>query len=91
MQEVIQFSKREKEVIQLLIQAKSNKEIALALGVSVRAVEFHLSNIYSKLSVSSRTEAVLKLSELQLRESTGEELRKSTVLEIREKTGGIHN
>ena len=90
MQEVIQFSKREKEVIQLLIRAKSNKEIALALGVSVRAVEFHLSNIYSKLSVSSRTEAVLKLSELQLRESTGEELRKSTVLEMEEAGDNKH-
>ena len=79
MKEVIQFSKREKEVIQLLIQGKSNKEIALALGVSVRAAEFHLSNIYSKLSVSSRTEAALKLSELRVRESTDEEFRESTV------------
>jgi len=84
MKELIQFSKREKEVIQLLIQGKSNKEIALALGVSVRAVEFHLSNIYSKLSVASRTEAALKLSELRLRESTDEKLRESTVHEIEE-------
>jgi DNA-binding CsgD family transcriptional regulator len=84
MKELIQFSKREKEVIQLLIQGKSNKEIALALGVSVRAAEFHLSNIYSKLSVSSRTEAALKLSELRLRESTDEKLRESTVPEIEE-------
>lgn len=75
----IQFSNRERQVIQLLIQGKSNKEIALALDVSVRAVEFHLSNIYSKLEVSSRTEAALKLSAMQLRESTGEELRESTV------------
>lgn len=80
----IQFSNREGQVIQLLLQGKSNKQIALALGVSVRAVEFHLSKIYSKLGVSSRTEAALKLSGLQLRESTGGEVRESTVSEIEE-------
>jgi DNA-binding CsgD family transcriptional regulator len=37
-----QFSKREKQVIEYLIQGKSNKQIALALGISVRGVEFHL-------------------------------------------------
>jgi DNA-binding CsgD family transcriptional regulator len=77
----IQFSNRERQVIQLLIQGKTNKEIALALGVSVRAIEFHLSHIYSKLGVSSRTEAALKLSDLRLRESAGGELRESTVPE----------
>lgn len=80
----IQFTNREGQVIQLLVQGKSNKQIALALGVSVRAVEFHLSNIYSKLGVSSRTEAALKLSELRLRESTGGGIRESTVAEIEE-------
>ena len=55
------FSEREKEVIDLLVQGKSNKQIALQLKVSNRTVEFHLSNIYSKLGVSSRTEAVLLL------------------------------
>jgi len=81
MGEQIQFSKREKQVIDLLILGKSNKQIALALGLSVRTIEFHLSKIYSKLGVASRTEAVLKLSQTQLRESTGHELRKSTVPE----------
>jgi len=65
------FSAREKEVIELLLQGKSNKQIALALHVADRTVEFHLSNIYSKLNITSRTEAVLKLSETGLRESTG--------------------
>jgi DNA-binding CsgD family transcriptional regulator len=65
------FSAREKEVIELLLQGKSNKQIALALHVANRTVEFHLSNIYAKLNVASRTEAVLKLSETGLRESTG--------------------
>src|SRR5690606_15599013 len=42
------------------------------------AVEFHLSNIYTKLGVTSRTEAALKLSEMRLRESTSGDLREST-------------
>ena len=65
------FSEREKEVVGLLLQGKSNKQIALALGISESTVEFHLKNIYIKLQVSSRTEAVLKLSESHLRESIG--------------------
>lgn len=77
-----QFSERERQAIELLIQGKSNKQIALALGVSVRTVEFHLSNIYAKLGVNSRTEAALKLTESSLRESTGAELRESTVVEM---------
>jgi len=77
------FSTREQEVINLLLQGKSNKQIALALHVAGRTVEFHLSNIYAKLGVTSRTEAVLKLSKSGLRESTGEPpagiIRKSAV------------
>lgn len=36
------LSRREKDVVDLLLQGKSNKQIALALGVSERTVEFHL-------------------------------------------------
>jgi len=39
----------------------SNKQIALALGISERTIEFHLKNIYDKLQVASRVEAILKL------------------------------
>ncbi len=80
----VQFSSRESQVIQLLIQGKSNKQIALALDLSVRTVEFHLSNIYAKLGVNSRIEAALKLTETSLRESTGADLRESTVVEREE-------
>src|SRR5512138_387634 len=55
------LSKREKEVAGLLLQDRSNKQIALALGIAESTVEFHLKNVYTKLQVSSRTEAVLKL------------------------------
>ena len=40
-----QFSEKEKAVIHLLLQGKSNKQIAFTLGVTVRTVEFHLVNI----------------------------------------------
>ncbi|MFH2104342.1 MAG: helix-turn-helix transcriptional regulator [Chloroflexota bacterium] len=82
------FSPREKQVADLLLQGRSNKQIAATLGVSNRTVEFHLSNIYLKLGVASRTEAVLKLSESSLRESTGDPraagLRESAVEKIGE-------
>ena len=55
------LSNREWEVINLLLQGKSNKLIASSLGVSKRTIEFHLKNIYVKFQVSSRTELILKL------------------------------
>jgi DNA-binding CsgD family transcriptional regulator/signal transduction histidine kinase len=50
---------REMEVIRHLAQGLSNKQIALALGVTARTINFHLDNIYSKLGVNTRTEAVI--------------------------------
>ncbi len=55
------LSKREKEVLKLVLQGKSNKQIALSLDISVRTVEFHLKNVYAKFQVSSRIELILKL------------------------------
>lgn len=55
------LSNREQEVAALLLQGKSNKQIAAALHITQNTVEFHLKNIYSKLQVSSRTELMLKL------------------------------
>jgi DNA-binding CsgD family transcriptional regulator len=57
------LSRREEEVAELLMQGKSNKQIALALNIAERTVEFHLQNIYAKLGVDSRLEAILKLRE----------------------------
>lgn len=50
---------REREVLRLLAQGLSNKNIAQKLYLSVRTVEGHLGNIYGKLQVKSRTEAAL--------------------------------
>jgi DNA-binding NarL/FixJ family response regulator len=51
---------RELEVLQLLARGLRNKEIAARLYVSERTVNFHLANIYQKLNVSGRTEALSK-------------------------------
>jgi DNA-binding NarL/FixJ family response regulator len=50
----------EKKIIELLALGLPNKEIANRLGLGTRTVRWHLENIYGKLHVNSRTEAVLK-------------------------------
>ena len=54
---------REQDVLQLLARGLRNKEIAARLSVSERTVNFHLANIYQKLNVSGRTEALSKALE----------------------------
>jgi DNA-binding CsgD family transcriptional regulator len=55
------LSPREREVVKLLLEGKSNKQIATSLHITDHTVEFHLKNIYSKCQVSSRTELIIKL------------------------------
>jgi DNA-binding NarL/FixJ family response regulator len=54
---------REQEVLRLLARGLRNKEMAARLHVSERTINFHLANIYSKLNVSGRTEALSKALE----------------------------
>lgn len=54
------LSTREIEVLQLLSEGHSNQEIADQLFVSLNTAKTHISNIYSKLGVSRRTQAVQK-------------------------------
>lgn len=49
---------RELEVLQKMAAGLANKQIALVLNISEHTVKFHLSSLYAKLGVSSRTEAV---------------------------------
>lgn len=53
-----ELTPREHGVLSLVATGRSNKEIALALGIGVRTVEFHLKNILPKLGVRSRAEAI---------------------------------
>jgi NarL family two-component system response regulator LiaR len=50
---------RERQVLALMVEGKTNQEIAESLTLSVGTVRFHVSNILSKLGVSNRTEAVI--------------------------------
>jgi DNA-binding CsgD family transcriptional regulator len=68
----IPFSEREIQVIDEIMLGKSNKQIATDLHISIRTVEFHNRNIYDKLGVVSRAEAILKLSENHLWETPGD-------------------
>ena len=49
---------REVEVLQMIAQGMANKQIAVSLGITEHTVKFHLSSVYAKLGVTSRTEAV---------------------------------
>jgi DNA-binding NarL/FixJ family response regulator len=60
----IKFTEKVSQVIRLLLEGKSNKQIASQLGISTRAVEHHLTHVYEKLGVCSRTEAIIKLISL---------------------------
>ncbi len=57
---------REREVLQLMAQGLANKQIALSLSISEHTVKFHLSSLYTKMGISSRTEAVRRGIELGL-------------------------
>ncbi|HVK40080.1 MAG TPA: LuxR C-terminal-related transcriptional regulator [Candidatus Kapabacteria bacterium] len=60
------LSEREVEVLKLISAGKSNSTIAQALFISVSTVKTHINNLYSKLGVESRTQALMRGRELNL-------------------------
>ncbi|MCX8130489.1 MAG: response regulator transcription factor [Clostridia bacterium] len=59
----IEFSDREHEIAGMMVQGFTNKQISAALYISEGTVRNYISNIYSKIGIAHRTQAVLYLKE----------------------------
>ncbi|MGB3691737.1 MAG: response regulator transcription factor [Spirulinaceae cyanobacterium] len=62
----LNLTEREQEVLHWLVQGSSNDQIARNLHVTVATVKAHLTSIFDKLSVRSRTQAIIKALKLGL-------------------------
>jgi DNA-binding NarL/FixJ family response regulator len=62
----IKVSKREIEVLSLLCAGQTSRQIADTLFVSKRTVDFHLQNLYEKLQVRNRVQALCRAMQLGL-------------------------
>lgn len=60
------ITERERQVLQLLADGRSNKEIAARLGLSPNTVKTHVARLFEKLRVARRTEAIQLARELGL-------------------------
>ncbi|MEV1287389.1 response regulator transcription factor [Micromonospora sp. NPDC049679] len=56
---LVSLTAREREILILVAQGKSNRDIAATLGISERTARTHVSNVLAKLQLSSRTQAAL--------------------------------
>lgn len=54
------LTEREYQVLILVAKSKTNKEIARELHISIKSVEYHITNTLGKLGAANRTEAVVK-------------------------------
>ena len=57
---------REVQVLRLILEGRSSKEVAESLYLSKRTVDFHLARIYEKLNVTNRVQAIRRAAELGL-------------------------
>ena len=62
----VRLTKREVEVLSLVLEGKSSKEVADELFCSKRTIDFHLARIYEKLDVSNRVQAIRRATMLGL-------------------------
>lgn len=60
------LTKKQQEILHMLAEGYSNKEIATKLGVTIGTIKSHIHHIFSKLSVGSRTKALIRAQELGL-------------------------
>lgn len=56
---VVNLTRRQCEILALLVEGRTNKEIAGALCIAVPTVKEHFRNIYDRLGVSNRTQAAV--------------------------------
>jgi two-component system, NarL family, response regulator LiaR len=54
-----QLTRREREVLELIVRGRSNKRIALELGIAEKTVKTHVGHVLAKLGVTDRTQAAL--------------------------------
>jgi DNA-binding NarL/FixJ family response regulator len=66
-----ELSEREDEILRLIAQGRSNYEIAERLTLSVKTVQNHVSNIFGKLQVADRVQAVIRARQAGLGEDAG--------------------
>lgn len=64
--EKLKLNGREYEILQLLAKGYSNAEIATRIFLSLSTVKTHVSNLYSKMDVKSRTQAIAKAKQLRI-------------------------
>ena len=63
---LINLTKREIEVLSLVLEGKSSREVAASLFCSKRTIDFHLARIYEKLQVTNRVQAMRRATILGL-------------------------
>jgi DNA-binding NarL/FixJ family response regulator len=61
------LTEREHEVLQLIARGRNNSDIAETLVISLKTVRNHVSNIFSKLQVTDRAEAIVRAREAGMR------------------------
>ncbi|MBC7526330.1 MAG: helix-turn-helix transcriptional regulator [Chthonomonadaceae bacterium] len=62
----VQLTKRELEILSFVVEGHSSKQVADLLFISKRTVDFHLDNIYGKLQVRNKMQALQRATRLGL-------------------------
>lgn len=73
----VRLTPRERQVFECILDGLSNKEIADKIGISVRTVKFHVSNLYVKFNVPGRIKLVAKCVTFTLKGELNEALATS--------------
>lgn len=67
--EKFSLTEKEKKILKELVKGKTNEEIAQFLFIGQRSLEYSLTNLFHKLGVQTRIEAVVKVKEMRLIDS----------------------